>query len=449
MNYELRIKILFFIFIIFMGAGAFAKTKIALIGDSKKTNQLADMVLAKMADNDNLEFLERAAIEKVLKEHKLQSSGLSSNQIPIIAKILHTDIFAVLSSAQVNKKTVPSSLRVFDARNGFCLIDTALPADIEKCTAFISDKLKNLPDKKSLKFISILAVRNAGAPAKYKRQMAHVAMEIERRLIAMPDVAVLERSELGLINKERKISKKLFKLASSAYLLDFEFAPASSADKVDLRIYVFNTSGKELKSFNFPDCLKAKPQQMIKALAKYLKTSPAVQVVNIKQEAKRFFKEYEFFKQNKKYYIAKRKIETVIALRPDNPDDLYELADILGRFELENFRRKKTLEHYTFALEALKKIIKLNDEIKSRFPDFKKCLYKAGHSTMQLLSIYTAIKLLNAQKIKETRKVMKEFREKSFPELQKHYWKFNLNDGINSKKNSIMLVFLNTRHAIL
>ena len=174
MNYELRIKILLCLSIIFMGIGASAKTKIALIGDSKETNQVADMVLAKMADNDDLEFLERSAIEKVLKEHKLEKSGLTSKQIPIIAKILHTDIFAVLSSAQVNKKTVPSSLRVFDARNGFCLIDTVLPADIEKCADFISSKLQNLPNPKSLKFISILAVSNTGAPAKYKRQMAHI-----------------------------------------------------------------------------------------------------------------------------------------------------------------------------------------------------------------------------------------------------------------------------------
>ena len=232
MNYELRIKILLFLFLIFMGAGTFAQNKIALIGDSEKTNQVADMVLAEMADKDDLEFLERSAIEKVLEEHKLQKSGLSSKQIPVIAKILHTDIFAILSSAQINKKTIPSSLRIFDARNGFCLIDTALPTEMQKCTAFIRNKLENLPSPKSFKFVSILAVRNVGAPAKYKRQMVHIAMDVERRLIAMPDLAVLERSELGLVNKERKISKKLFKLTPSAYLLDFEFAPAGSVDKL-------------------------------------------------------------------------------------------------------------------------------------------------------------------------------------------------------------------------
>jgi len=321
---------IFCISIIFAGAGAFAKTKIALIGDSEQTNQVADMVLAKLANNDKLEFLERSAIEQVLKEHKLQGSGLNSKQIPLIANVLHADVFAVLSSAQVKNKTVPSSLRIFDARNGFCLLDTALPAKAEKCADFVNAKLKSavkiLSDPKSLKFVSILAVRNAGAPEKYKRQMANTAMEVERRLIAMPDVAVLERSELGLVNKERKITGKSFKLAPSAYLLDFEFSPASSADKVDLKVYVLNVSGKELTSFKFPDCLKTPPQQIIKVLAKYLKTSPPLQLSDNKEEARRFWAEYKYAARAGKYDTAEYKLETVIALVPDSPVYRHEMA---------------------------------------------------------------------------------------------------------------------------
>lgn len=430
---------LFCISIIFAGAGALAKTQIALIGDSKETRQVADMVLAKLANNDKLEFLERSAIEKVLKEHKLQGSGLNSKQIPLIANVLHADVFVVLSSAQVKNKTVPSSLRIFDARNGFCLVDAALPTGIEKCADFINAKLNNavktLADPKSLKFVSILAVRNAGAPEKYKRQMANIAMEVERRLIAMPDVAVLERSELGLVNKERKITSKSFKLASSAYLLDLEFSPTSSADKVDLKIYVLDASGKELTSFKFPDCVKTKPEQIIKVLAKYLKTSLPLQVADNKEEAKRFWAEYKFFRQADLYSIAKHKLEAAVALFPDNPDYLYELAEFSGYFSLKYYRScpVNKSERFMFLLQKIKDAIQIYDEHKARFPNYKKCLYRiSGIGRMRYIIFNGTI--FNEEQVEETRKVMRELRSKAFPEWRRFGWKADLSTGFASVK---------------
>lgn len=437
----------------FMNAKAVAKTKIALIGDSSKTQQVADMVLAELSNSDNVELLERSAIEKVLKEHKLQNSGLSSRQIPVIAKILHTDIFAILSSAQAGKKTIPSSMRVFDARNGFCLLDTALPPKIEECANFISNKLNNLPSSKSMKFVSILAVRNAGAPSRYRRQMAHIAMEIERRLIAIPDIAILERSELGLVNKERKINKKLFRLASSAYLLDLEFAPTDSADKIDLRIYILNSSGQELASFNFPDSLKSSPQKIIKVLAKYLKTSPPFQVASNKEEAERFFNEYKFFHKINRRKIAKCKLDAAISLAPNNPDYLFALVKYIGdRSNYPSNRNSTKTQQFMFMLRIMKEAMKVYDEINERFPDYQKKLYSKIRTrewfvydkNMDTFSRMAYIffnnnNLLNKQQKHEVRKFMANFREKYFPEILKYQWELDLDDGINSPRELLNL----------
>jgi hypothetical protein len=433
MNNELRIKILLCISIVFVGTAAFAKTKIALIGDSEKANQIADMVLTKMADNDDLEFLERSAIKKVMKEHKLLKSGLDSKKIPVIAKILHTDIFAVLSSAQINKKTVPSSLRVFDARNGFCLLNTALPTEIEKCIAFIGNKLENLPNPKSFKFVSILTVRNAGAPAKYKRQMAHIAMEVERRLIAMPDVVVLERSELGLVNKERTISKKNFKLASSAYLLDLEFSPTSSVNKIDLRIYVLNTSGKELKNFVFPDCLKTPPQKIIKTIAKYLNISSSTQVADAKLEAKRFFEEYKYSARNNRYDDAESKLNSAIALAPNNPDYRLELANYIQEIAKHWPACTRDEQRFFFLLASAKRAMKICNEIEEQFPYYNKPLY-TGWSSLTLTFFGSISKNLSHRQIEEAEMLLKDFRLKHFNELAKYSYHFDLSNGINSSK---------------
>jgi hypothetical protein len=417
---------------------ASAKTKIALVGDSEKTNQIADMALANMANNNDLEFVERSAIEQVLKEHKLHDSGVTSKQIPMIAKLLHTDIYAVLSSAQVEKKTVPSSLRVFDARNGFCLVDAALPPGAEECVGFVNAKLNNavktLADHKKLKFVSILAVRNAGAPEKYKRQMTKIAIELERYLIAMPDIAVLERSELGLINKERKITKESFKLVPSAYLLDLEFSPGAAADKINLKIYILNTAGKELADFNFPDCLKNEPSEIMKALAKYLKAgSPDQITTDSKREAKRFWDEYKFFRQADQYSTAKHKLEAAVALCPDNPDYLYELAEFSGYFSLKYYRScpANKSERFMFLLKQVKDAIQIYDEHKANFSNYKKCLYRISGIGRMRYIIFSGASF-NKEQIEETRKVMRELRAKAFPEWRKFGWKADLSIGFSS-----------------
>ena len=79
-----------------VNAAKVAETRVALIGDSKEANILADLALVKLSDDKNITFLERAEIVKILQEHKLVNWSKDSNEMIRLGEILNVELFAVL-----------------------------------------------------------------------------------------------------------------------------------------------------------------------------------------------------------------------------------------------------------------------------------------------------------------------------------------------------------------
>lgn len=410
----------------FSGAAIFAGCKIALLGDSDKATQLADLVVAEFSGR--LDFVERSEMDRILKEQNLHKSGLIDIWKSNVVRLLHADVFAVILSAETGLVTVPSSLRVFSARNGFCLVDSALPDGIDKSAEFIGAQLelgiKALSDLEKLKFVAVSAVRDFGVPSSYRRKMDNVAVLLERRLLAMPDVAVLERAELELVNQERGLTDKIFSLTPSAYLMELEFSPATTAEIIDMKINIMDVSGRVLVHFKFPDIFNSEFDGVIKVLADYFKVALPLEGTDARQEARRFFNEYSFFRSIRNHSVAKRKVEAAIALDPDEPDYLYGLAEFTGSV---NLARHDDL-HSRF--QMLKKSMAIYDEINERFPDYDKCLYD-----IPVLWMWDRFASVDGNwdiPPENIRKVMPILREKAFPQMFKHRWQFCLSDGIGS-----------------
>ena len=190
-----------------------------------------------------------------------------------------------------------------------------------------------------------------------------------------------------------------------------------------------NTSGKEIKSFSFPECLKIEPEKIIKSIAEYLKTVPPVKVADAKQEAKRFFEEYKYDIKISRYDAAERKLHSVIALAPDNPDYRRELITFFQKKARYNLSCRTDEEHFLTLLNSLKHSAKICDEIKEQFPTYNKPLY------LQLFPfvIHGMKKLTDKQK-KDAEEFLKYFRDKYFRESRKYSYHFYLADGINSSK---------------
>ena len=100
--------------------------KVALIPTAPELEPVADQVLAAMSNDSGVEFLERTDIETILKERNLTAAGLTGTNLIDLSKTIHADIFAVITAKSDKKGAAISGLIVYDARNGFRLVNATL-----------------------------------------------------------------------------------------------------------------------------------------------------------------------------------------------------------------------------------------------------------------------------------------------------------------------------------
>lgn len=413
-----------------------AEEKIAIVGDSDEAKKVADLVSVGLSLQYSV--MERGETEKLLKEQKLSTAGISSKEILALSKVIHADYFIIINSSLLKKKTIPSRLLVFDAANGFRLLDKSLPEDIKKAAEYSVNEIKKaLSDSQKpedRKFLSILSVRNAGVPRKYETDFANIVIEVERSLASAPGVAILERESLGMVNQERKLSESFSKLKTSAYLLDFDFLPGPEVSHVNLSLNILDSSGKQLSQIKVDNCMKdpkATIETVLAGLSKFLSMPvPPTDKVSDKKEAERFFNEYSFCMNIKNFEGAERKLEAAIALKPDSPQYRFEMASFKMK-KAENTRSQLKQEaQILHLLDGMNNGIDIFEEIKERFPNFKGRLYYLSTSVLTNMLINN-----NYPLSEETRKKIDDFSKryrKHHSEDLKSYYSFDLADGINS-----------------
>lgn len=455
MNSLLRLVLLWVCFIGSSFMLAADDMKIAFIGDSKEAEALADIVLVTMSQEKGVSVFERQEIDKILKEHKLQKGGLTSNEVILLSKFVHVDFFILINSVK-DKTVTPSGVMIFDAETGARLLDRAIPS--QNPSAFLVDEikatLKNSDDKTSRKLISVLSVRNAGVPSKYNYQLANIAAETERNLSASKDIAVLERANLALVNNERNLTSELYKLSPSAYLLDFEASPGDSTEKVILKVYVLNTSGMELAKFKIDDCISnpsAALKKLLAELSGFLSVSAPLQSSSPQAEAARFLKEYKYSELSGDWEAAERKIEAAVALNPNSPDYRRELAHFIARKAANYPKNIPAGKRFPNMISSGMKMLEICNDIKEQFPDYKGELYYSPNFCSIFMKIIDTKNALTVEQKKEAREFADIWRPLRCEEMKKQvYWKFDLTDGINSieelNRYKNFLVFSNQPH---
>jgi len=164
-----------------------------------------------------------------------------------------------------------------------------------------------------------------------------------------------------------------------------------------------------------------------------------------KMEAKRYFSEYKSKRLAREFDGARRKLEAAIALDPDEPLYLYELAKLTGSrvppFKPVPYGKKNdNVKRFMNLFEMFKESIEIYDRVAKRFPNYPKIIYAPDRIQYEMDNMFNnlngSIKTANFSKKQRQYicKVMKDYRKKAYPQMRKHYWKFDLNDGINSKK---------------
>lgn len=189
-------------------------------GGAPKPVELLTLAEATLFERTDVEMVERNEIDRVLTEQKL--SGLFGADSALqLGKILRADLFAVLE---------PMSIIVFDSKTGLRYADETLPEQLEKAAEIVDNvvgesvgKRKKLKDRK-LETYGVLEIRNADFPIARDAWCKAIAGMLERQLLR-DGAAVLERSRLGRVNRERQLTgDDTNDLLASMKLIDLEFS---------------------------------------------------------------------------------------------------------------------------------------------------------------------------------------------------------------------------------
>ena len=240
---------------------AAAPKKLALTGEAVPVA----LVTAELSRDGKFELLERAEVDRILRERKLAGEGLAG-------LFPHTDLFAMVGGAGVV---------VFNAKNGYRLADRLFNQEAEPAekAEFAVAEIRRAAEKAAISHpvsLSTVAVRDVGVPRRLKDGIETSVAAVERLLLDDPRFQLLERGRLGLVNGEREFSGKEFVLTPSACLLTFEFEPGSTGREVNVKVLIHDLSRREIGRFSVPDAFR-EPEKSAAEIARRIRSAVSEQ----------------------------------------------------------------------------------------------------------------------------------------------------------------------------
>ncbi len=429
-------KVIFIIMACFMTFTCYSKNlKLAIISESGQP--LADLVLSDISSQSNFEVMERTEINKILQEQQLTKISLSGKNLVKFSKISNIDIFVEIKYGLAENNPKPLSFSVFNAKNGFKVTDEILTSELLVNRKIIVNsilKLRILLEKKQpFTNVAILSIRNIGGTWWDKSLFNNIVIEVEKNLVASPEIAILERKSLNNIVKERKLTNDFQELWTSSYLLDFEFCKGKNIGDMDLLLYILSTSENILGTLKYKNCFKNRAltiKKITNDLGKFFKKKIPTKTKLSTEEAKRFAKKYQFYKKLYNEKKAKNAIISAIALDPKNPEYQYQYITNTS-YTITN--SKKYNEQF---LTQLRQLYTLAKQFRRRYPDFpKEIRFSFGVFPIRKnFWTYESYKLKTFRKeMKVYQDIIEKLRTLAYDEKRKKY-KFDLSNGINNEK---------------
>ena len=320
-----------------------ASTRLALV--SGETNgglaNILDTATALLRKDADLQLLERAQVDRVLREHELSLAGLERAEHAVKAgQLLQADLFAVLEGSLTNEPGGSTSLGlvVFDAKTGVRYADSALVAsNLTSAASATADAVRAAIAKfhrnpEDLHTVGLLLVRNADLPRQFDGLCDSVGLLLERELTASPGIAVLERRRLEQVTKERAVAPDAEEnhLLSSLRMIELDI----SRDGDGLRGTLALAGADGVRSAPITATV---PTNNAAALAHFLadKTERFLNaptdgpLPNCAAEAARFHREHQLLWAQSDFSAAVRALDAALALDPDQMKWQEEMARLL------------------------------------------------------------------------------------------------------------------------
>ena len=321
----------------------FAATHVALVttGSTEAAAQTIALATAQFsADPNDIELLDRQAVNAIIREQKLSLSGLVDQEKMIqVGKLVKADLFAVVDTDPSGGQAL--GLVIFDTATGLRLWDGAISGNPEPAATSIHSAIRAAAAKdrklnRGMRLVGFLPVRNANLPLERDAFCDTVRLLLERRLTASPGVAVLERGRLQQVNRERRLptAKGREDLWPSVVLIQLEISRAPDGRGLHASATLADSSGRQLdkreasvNTDSAPD-LADKLQGLLIGSLKV----PAIDLpFDRRDEARRFARDSEVLIHNARFATGAAAGEAAYALQPDDEHRLILTTSLWAR----------------------------------------------------------------------------------------------------------------------
>lgn len=329
-----------------------------LNADSEK---YLDVATAELTARGDLELVERQAIRQVLGEQALalqqDSSGVAAGQL------LRADVVGVLETTPDGKEA--GGFAVLDTATGVSYWNAGLDrTDVEGVANEMARGVAAALEKRgragTLGTVCVLGARNAEFPRNMDVFCETVAYLLERRLVANPALATLDRRRLETVVSENNlpgVASKSAALRASLRLVELDFRRGAADGEMKVLARTTDSGGALIVQPEVagPSDAAALAERLQAALAEVLHAPPQAATGNRAQEANRFRAQGKILWDRDLHEAGMRAYEAAYALDPGTDKLIGEYVDrLLHRaydHSLEG-RVAETLEHVGRALDV-------------------------------------------------------------------------------------------------
>ncbi len=232
-------------------------TRVAIVTtgpSAPPAEKLASHVIVQLTKDEKLEVLERTDVQRILSEQDLARRGINNAKDALqLGQTLEVDLFAVLQVDPAYENGV--GLVCYDAHSGLRLWDGLVEgekfedrsASVASAVSGSAAKQRERNSTKEPLTLCFLDVRNTDLPRDMDSTCKLIGMLLERQLLACPTLAVLERSRLEHVNKERTLTTQSDdRIFGSLVCLRLDIGRTGRGDGLKVHIQLQAPDGKKL-----------------------------------------------------------------------------------------------------------------------------------------------------------------------------------------------------------
>ncbi|MGD9612569.1 MAG: hypothetical protein AB7V22_06660 [Kiritimatiellia bacterium] len=346
--------------------GAFAQEappRVALLATTLNADseKYLDVATAELSARGDLELVERQAIRQVLGEQALalqqDASGVAAGQL------LRADVVGVLETTPDGKEA--GGFAVLDTATGVSYWNAGLDqTDVEGVAGEMARGVAAALEKRNrtgaLGTVCVLGARNAEFPRNLDVFCETVAYLLERRLVANPALATLDRRRLEAVVSENAlpgVESKSAALRASLRLVELDFRRGAADGEMKVLVRTTDAGGTLIAQPEVagPQDAAALADRLQAALAEVLHAAPQAAAGDRAQEANRFRAQGKILWDRDLHEAGMRAYEAAYALDPGADKQIGEYVDRLLHRAYDHSlagRVAETLEYVGRALDV-------------------------------------------------------------------------------------------------